>query len=79
MKKFLVFVLLLILIVVSSSSAQTCNCEDLQAQIDSLTERVEALEAGTMVTEPEKKTPRKILHSNRSPLVILPLNTFPTN
>ena len=51
MKKIFVFVLLAILAIVPSVYAQTCNCEDLQAQIDALTARIEALEGGAPVAE----------------------------
>ena len=48
MKKLFVFVLLASLAIVSSVSAQTCDCESLQAQIEALTARVEALEGGNV-------------------------------
>ncbi len=51
MKKLFVFVLLAVLAIASSVSAQTCDCENLQAQIDALTARIEALEGGAPVTE----------------------------
>ncbi len=44
MKKLLIFVVLALFATVSTVSAQTCDCEGLQAQIDALTARIEALE-----------------------------------
>lgn len=52
MKKVLLFIVLASLAVFSVASAQTCDCEGLQTQIDALTARIEALEGGT-VTVPE--------------------------
>lgn len=43
MKKILAFVLLAVLAIISSASAQTCDCENLQAQIDALTMQVQNL------------------------------------
>ena len=56
MKKLFVFVLLATLSIISSVSAQTCDCENLQAQIDALTARIEALESGAPVTEAVEET-----------------------
>ena len=44
MKKLYIFVVLALLAISSAVSAQTCDCEGLQAQIDALTARIEALE-----------------------------------
>lgn len=42
----LFILLIVILAIVPAVSAQTCDCESLQAQIDALTARIEALEGG---------------------------------
>ena len=59
MKRILVFVLLSILAIGSSASAQTCDCGDLQAQVDALTlqvqtllDQMDAVDLGDFATSP---------------------------
>lgn len=52
MKKIFLLVVLAALAAFSAVSAQTCDCESLQAQVDELTARVEALEAGLVSGSP---------------------------
>ena len=56
MKKYFVLLVFCILVTVTTVSAQTCDCENLQAQIDALTARIEMLEGNTSaaISEGEK-------------------------
>lgn len=53
MKKICFFIILIILTITSAVSAQTCDCEGLQAQIDALIDRIEALEGGIVAASEE--------------------------
>lgn len=57
MKKLLIFVVLALFAIVPAVSAQTCDCEGLQAQIDALTARIEALEGNAPVVEADQEEP----------------------
>lgn len=58
MKKYYILLLAIFLTAFSSVSAQTCDCETLQAQIDALTARIDALEGSTVtaVSDVEEKS-----------------------
>ncbi len=57
-KVFILFiaVFIAVLAIVPAVSAQTCDCENLQAQIDALTARIELLEEKNHVQEPAAST-----------------------
>ena len=67
MKKYCIFVVIALLAIMSSASAQTCDCEGLQAQIDALTARIEALEGNAPAVQDE---PAAEISGDFEPVVI---------